>query len=344
MESITQAITPIKIHKLVPNSDCISNHVKKSRKIICNIMNGNDDRLLVIVGPCSIHNVEESLEYAKTLKDRTRKFENEWFRVLRTYMEKPRTNIGWKGLLYGPDLNGKCDINKGLIETRLFLKKVNQIGLPCGYECLDPLSQIYLSDFICWGAIGARTVSSQIHRQIVSGLDFPIGFKNNVNGDVDIAINSMISSSVPHTFLTVMNNGCVGIVTTKGNKNTHVILRGDKNKPNYYYPTILKINKLIKNHEKKMNALIMIDCSHGNSQKQYMLQKEVSIYVAEQIIKGLPIHGIMLESNTNAGKQRLINKESLKPGVSITDACINIEMTIEILNIYSNAVKRRRKL
>ena len=303
--------------------------IAESRKTIENILSNNDLRLLVIVGPCSIHNVKEALEYANRLATIKESLSNNLFLVMRTYFEKPRTSIGWKGLIYDPDLNGTNNINKGLLLARNLLVQITKLRIPVGVEFLDTITPQYLADIVSWGAIGARTTESQIHRQLASGLSMPVGFKNLTDGNIDKALNGIKSAQNPHTFLGINDQGIASIVETEGNPFTHLILRGGSNNINYDYDTISKISGI--------NKKIIIDCSHDNSRKEYKRQVLVAIYVMRlKLTTNLPIGGIMLESNINEGKQEI--SKNLKSGISITDACIDWESTKYLLKQLSNAV------
>ena len=302
----------------------------KSRTTIENILNGVDGRLLCVVGPCSIHNVNEAFTYAQLLKKISDKYYDKLFIVMRTYFEKPRTTIGWKGLINDPDLDNTFNVNKGLEMARKLLLDINSVGLPCGYEVLDSITPQYISDLISWGAIGARTSESQVHRQIVSGLSMPTGFKNGTGGSIKLAIDAIISSNHPHCFMGISNNGESAICKTKGNRYTHIILRGSTRGVNYHSHIVDEV--IFKMVERQIKPNIIIDCSHGNSQKDHTKQHIVLESVGEQIHNGNTcIKGIMLESNINSGKQKLGKVSDLQYGVSITDACIDLGETDRIL-------------
>jgi 3-deoxy-7-phosphoheptulonate synthase len=344
IEYFEKLILPNELKSKLPLNNYIKDFISKARTTIKNILNKTDKRILVIVGPCSIHNIEEAKKYALKLKELSNKFEDKIFIVMRTYFEKPRTNIGWKGLINDPDLNESYNVNKGLFLARSLLIHNANIGLPCGYEILDTITPQYICDLISWGAIGARTTESQIHRQIVSGLSFPVGFKNGTNGSIDIASDAIISSKSSHCFMGITNDGHPTICKTRGNNDTHIIMRGSKNAPNYFKENILIVdNTLLK---KNLSRNIMIDCSHGNSRKNYKNQLGVLKYIIEQIKQKTDyenVIGLMIESNIKEGKQSLPNnvhnfnekeiKDNLEYGVSITDCCVNIEETEEMLNM-----------
>jgi 3-deoxy-7-phosphoheptulonate synthase len=310
------------------------NFILNSRQTIQNILNNKDDRLIVIIGPCSIHNYDLALEYALNIKTFQKLYPN-LFIVMRVYFEKPRSRHGWKGFIYDPDLNDTFDINKGLNLARKLCVDLTKLEIPIGCEYLDTISPQYLSDLISWGAIGARTSESQIHRQLASGLSSPIGFKNLTDGDYKKAIDGILSSREPHQFLGINYDGYACHVSTKGNQHTHLILRGGT-EPNYYQENIDEIKEVLK--KENVNTGIIIDCSHGNSQKEYMKQ----IYVACSINRLLSsnnypiIKGIMIESHIKEGSQKLIPNFTLEYGQSITDGCINIESSNSILNILNN--------
>ena len=330
---INELIQPQHLISKLPLTQKLSDFINNSRKSIENILNKNDNRKLFIVGPCSIHNCEEAKIYANQLKYLSSEVEDKIFVVMRVYFEKPRSTIGWKGLINDPDLNNTYNINKGLQLAREFLIYCNTIELPCACEMLDTITPQYISDLISWGAIGARTTESQIHRQMVSGLSMPIGFKNNTNGDIDIAIDAIISCKNKHSFLGINDKGNASICITKGNNNTHIILRGSKDGPNYYTENVKSVEeKLLK---KNIDQNILIDCSHGNSRKDYRNQESVLLDVLNQIKNGnTSIIGVMIESYLNEGNQPF--GENLRFGVSITDSCINIQTTNRILiNFYN---------
>lgn len=321
---------PEKIKKHLPLGESTRKFIDEKRNEIKKIMNGEDKRILVVVGPCSIHDTEAALDYGKRLKVLIDLHKDSLLIVMRVYFEKPRTTIGWKGLINDPDMDGSYNINKGLLRARKLLLELNGMGVPAGCELLDTISPQYLSDLISWGAIGARTVESQIHRELVSGVSFPVGFKNGTNGDIKVSLNAILSSRVPHTFIGVTNTGLPAIVSTKGNEDCHLILRGSNNSPNYMDHT-------------KYDIRLMIDCSHGNSNKDYRKQKDVIKYIGDELLRSSKmnkmsnIFGIMLESNIYEGNQTFSDK--LKYGVSVTDGCISFEET-EMLLLYLSKVHK----
>lgn len=350
IEYYEELLTPEQIKCKLPINNHIEDFISKSRRTISNILNGKDKRKIIIVGPCSIHNIEEAKKYALELKKISNKYSDKLFIVMRTYFEKPRTNVGWKGLINDPNLNESFNVNKGLFLARSLLLHNANIELPCGYEILDTITPQYICDLISWGAIGARTTESQVHRQIVSGLSFPVGFKNSTNGSIDVAIDAMISANNSHCFMGITNNGNPTICKTRGNIDTHIILRGGSNSPNYYKESVLMAESLLNNKMCRKN--IMIDCSHGNSRKNYRNQYGVIEYICEHLQHGAYYNnlvGLMIESNINEGKQSLPNnvynyneeelKENLAYGVSITDCCVNLEETDKMLELFHSTLE-----
>jgi 3-deoxy-7-phosphoheptulonate synthase len=300
--------------------------INQSRANIENILQNKDKRLMVIVGPCSIHDYDSALEYANMLKQEITQNPN-LFIVMRVYFEKPRSRVGWKGFIYDPDLNDTFDINKGLELARKLLLEVTKLRIPIGCEFLDTITPQYLSDLVSWGAIGARTSESQIHRQLASGLSMPIGFKNLTSGDYEKAIDGIMSAMYPHNFLAIDDKGIASHVITKGNQNSHLILRGG-DQPNYDEEDIIKITKVLE--KEKIKTGIIVDCSHGNSQKEYNRQLLVAQYLNRlRHLNKYPIRGIMLESNIDKGNQKI--STNMKKGVSVTDACINFSTTQGLL-------------
>lgn len=339
IERFTNLLSPEEVKKKISITPKEEYLVFKTREIIKNILDGKDKRFLIVVGPCSIHNIDEALEYGRKLEVLSKKVEKKILIVMRVYFEKPRTTIGWKGLINDPDLNNTFNINKGLIQARKLLLELNNIGVPCAYEILDTITPQYICDLISWGAIGARTTESQIHRQLVSGLSMPIGFKNGTAGNTNICYDAIKSASYPHCFMGINEHGNASICQTKGNEYCHIVLRGGKEKPNFSSEHIQKIEK-----EMNGNTQIMVDCSHGNSKKDYRNQQNVFENVIGQYLEkqkrkeNIPdsinsIIGVMIESNLSEGKQTLDFNcpENLKKGVSITDSCISFETTEKII-------------
>ena len=346
IEYFEELITPCDLHTLVPNNFYCQKKIDDNRITVQNIINQKDKRFLMIIGPCSIHNILQAKEYAKELNKLAEQVKDKIYIVMRVYFEKPRTTTGWKGFINDPDLNNSFNVNKGLKEARLLLLYLAGLGLPVACEILDPITAQYISDFVTWGAIGARTTESQTHRQMVSGLSFPVGFKNGTSGNVDIAADAMCSAKYNHCFMGITDEGKPTICRTRGNPNTHVILRGGKDSPNYTKEYVSNTEKILK--DKGETPRIMIDCSHGNSGKDYKNQFNVLRDVISQIKNGSDsIFGVMIESNLNEGKQKLpkdveslsANEVSnqLKYGVSITDCCVSITETKTMLDfVYEN--------
>jgi 3-deoxy-7-phosphoheptulonate synthase len=311
-----------------------------------NIIKGVDDRVLAIVGPCSIHDTAAGLEYAKKLKPLANKLVNDVMVVMRVYFEKPRTTVGWKGLINDPDLDGSYNINKGLKLAREFLLHVNELGLPVGTEFLDTISPQYTSDLVSWGAIGARTTESQVHRELASGLSCPVGFKNGTAGSVQVAVDAVQAAQGSHSFLGVNEWGNASIIVTKGNDACHVILRGGSDGPNFSAEHVNKCSALLKKAGVK-NQAVMIDCSHGNSQKLHKNQPIVNHDISEQLANGSrAIMGIMVESNLVEGNQKcdpgITDVKKLIYGQSITDACIDFPTTETLLEELASGVRARR--
>jgi len=318
--------------------------IAQTRRRIHDIMAGKDDRLLVVIGPCSIHDPAAALEYARKLKDVRAKYADSLEIVMRVYFEKPRTTVGWKGLINDPYLDESYRIDEGLRIARQLLIEINRLGLPAGSEFLDVISPQYIGDLIAWGAIGARTTESQVHRELASGLSAPIGFKNGTDGNIKIATDAIQSAARPHHFLSVHKNGQVAIVQTAGNRDCHVILRGGK-APNYDAASVAAACKDLE--AAKLPATLMIDCSHANSSKQHEKQVDVARDIAAQIAGGSrSVFGVMVESHLQPGAQKFTpgkdDASKLEYGKSITDACIGWGDSVDVLEILSQAVKARR--
>lgn len=306
------------------------------------ILRGNDDRLLVVVGPCSIHDPEAAMEYAQMLKIEAVRLKDDLQIIMRVYFEKPRTTVGWKGLINDPNLDDSFDINHGLRIARKLLLDLANIGMPSGTEFLDTISPQYIADLIAWGAIGARTTESQIHRELASGLSMPVGFKNGTGGSIQLALDAIRSASRPHHFLSVTKQGVSAIVSTSGNDCCHLILRGGKSGPNYEKKSIDEAVTMLR--EQGLPETVMVDCSHGNSMKDYRNQPLVAKALCKQIAEGsTAITSVMIESNLVEGNQSLNeDKRSLVHGQSITDACINWDDTVAVLDHFAEAVRQRR--
>ncbi|HEX4331535.1 MAG TPA: 3-deoxy-7-phosphoheptulonate synthase [Usitatibacter sp.] len=314
--------------------------VTSARQTVHRILHGADDRLLAVVGPCSIHDAGAALEYAARLRETAERHAHDLFIVMRVYFEKPRTTVGWKGFINDPRLDGSFAINEGLRQARRLLLDINRSGVPCGTEFLDLLSPQYISDLIAWGAIGARTTESQTHRQLASGLSCPVGFKNGTDGSIRVAVDALRAAAAPHAFMGMTKTGQAAIFETVGNEDCHVILRGGK-KPNYDAASVEAAA-----HELAGAGLaphLMIDFSHANASKQYQKQVEVGADVAGQVAKGDErIVGVMVESHLNAGRQDLVPGQALAYGVSITDPCLGWDDTAALLQGLAEAVKQRR--
>lgn len=338
----TQNVTsPGEVINNHPISSAAENTVIQTRKDVHDVLHGNDDRLIIICGPCSIHDTAAAREYADKLLKLREQHSNEMIIIMRVYFEKPRTTIGWKGLINDPDLNGSYSINKGLKTARALLLELNDMGMPCATEYLDLISPQYFSDLIAWGAIGARTTESQSHRELASGLSCPVGFKNGTKGSVQLAVDAIGASSKSHHFLSVTKKGKSAIFGTSGNNDCHLILRGGT-EPNYDANNVELTCQLL--DKANLRPQVMIDLSHANSNKQYARQINVGQNVAHQISTGdKRIIGVMIESHLVEGSQNINSKQPLVYGQSITDACINMSQTEQIIDELASAVKQRRQ-
>ena len=329
---------PYELVNKFPINDEISKLVYGTRNEISQILHGKDDRLFIVVGPCSIHDPLSALEYAERLADANKKFNENLLIIMRVYFEKPRTTVGWKGLINDPDINETFDIAKGVEIARKLLIDIASIGLPAGTEFLDPISPQYVTDIISWGAIGARTAESQIHRELASGLSCPIGIKNGTTGGLKAAIDGIQAANHSHVFLGATKEADIAMLKTAGNNDAHIILRGGK-EPNYDKESVE--NTLTALREAEVNESIMIDASHGNSQKKFKQQIPVVKSISDQIISGNSyIKGVMIESHLNEGNQKISDK--LKYGQSITDACMGWDDTLSCLDQLNSAVEKRR--
>ena len=332
-------VSPSELKTELPLESPAREFISNSRQIIKNILDGTDQRLFVVVGPCSIHDPELALTYAKKLAVLAREVQDELFIIMRVYFEKPRTTVGWKGLINDPHLDGNFDIETGLRTARNLLINLSEMELPLATEALDPISPQYLQDAITWSAIGARTTESQTHREMSSGLSSPVGFKNGTDGSLDVAINAMKSVTHGHAFLGINPDGRVAVTKTRGNQYGHVVLRGGGGKPNYDSANITLCEHGLDNANLPKN--IVVDCSHENSNKDHNLQHLVLDDIVRQIKNGnQSICGIMIESNINEGNQNIPqNLADLKYGVSVTDACINWESTEKALREMADSLK-----
>ncbi len=336
-----EVVAPVQVHNEVPITEVAANTILHARNDVHKVLKGEDDRLIVIVGPCSIHDIKAAHEYAGLLKTVKDDLQQDLILIMRVYFEKPRTTVGWKGLINDPDMNTSFNINKGLRVARQLLLELNNLGVPAATEYLDLITPQYISDFISWGAIGARTTESQVHRELASGLSCPVGFKNATDGGIKIAIDAINSAMRPHHFLSVTKEGRSAIFSTTGNEDSHIILRGGNNEPNYDAVNVEKVAKGLGKSGLPEN--IMIDFSHANSLKQYHRQLVVAADVAEQISNGdQRIVGAMVESHLKSGRQDVIEGQPLTYGKSITDACLGWDDTVKLLNDLAKAVQKRR--
>ena len=340
IEQVGELITPVRLMADLPASDRVTETVYRARNQIHDVLRGADDRLVVIVGPCSIHDPRAALEYATWLKNIADELQHELIIVMRVYFEKPRTTVGWKGLINDPHLNESFDINAGLHLARKILLDINELGLPAATEFLDLVSPQYIADLVAWGAIGARTTESQSHRQLASGTSCPIGFKNGTDGNIRIAVDAIKAAAARHHFISVTKSGHVAVFKTAGNEDCHVILRGGK-QPNYDAASVDAAGKELA--AAGLRQEVMVDLSHANSSKQYEKQIEVGRDVASQIAGGEQrIMGVMIESHLKPGRQDQCPGKPLEYGMSITDACIGWDDTVPLLREFAGAVRTRR--
>jgi 3-deoxy-7-phosphoheptulonate synthase len=341
INSIKPVISPAVITEEIRITDKAAETTAVTRNEIHKILHGEDDRLIVIAGPCSIHDIDAAKEYAGRLKALKEKHAEDLLIIMRVYFEKPRTTVGWKGLINDPDLDDSYNINRGLHLARQLLLDLNEMGIPAATEYLDLITPQYVTDLISWGAIGARTTESQVHRELSSGLSCPVGFKNGTLGTTKIAVDAIGAAIRPHNFLSVTKEGNAAIFSTAGNPDTHIILRGGK-EPNFDAESIDKVSKELE--AANLPATIMVDLSHANSKKQHDVQVDVANNVAEQIANGdKRIIGTMIESHLVAGRQDVKPDQELVYGQSITDACLGWEKTVELIDTLAQASKARRK-
>ena len=338
--AVRPLITPALLQEWQPAPDAAQDLVETSRAAVSQVLHGADDRLVVVVGPCSIHDHDEALDYARRLKAEADRHAAELLVVMRVYFEKPRTTVGWKGYINDPHRDGSYAINEGLQMARRLLLDVLAIGLPVGCEFLDLLSPQFISDLVSWGAIGARTTESQSHRQLASGLSCPVGFKNGTDGGVKVAADAIVAAQAPHAFLGLTKMGQAAVFETRGNQDCHVILRGGK-VPNYSKADVDAACALLKSNG--LREQVMVDVSHANSSKQHARQIAVAADVAAQVAAGdARIMGVMIESHLEEGRQDIVAGQQLKPGVSVTDACISFAQTVPVLDGLAEAVRARR--
>lgn len=341
IDSIKAVATPAIICEEIPITEQAAKTTFETRQAIHNILQSEDNRLLVVTGPCSIHDIKAAKEYAERLKPLIDKYRQDLLIVMRVYFEKPRTTVGWKGLINDPDLDNSFQINKGLRLARQLLLDLNEMGVPAGTEYLDLITPQYVTDLISWGAIGARTTESQVHRELASGLSCPVGFKNGTDGNVKIAIDAIGAAMRPHNFLSLRKEGNSAIFSTKGNQDVHIILRGGKS-PNYDPQSINETAEALEAANLPVN--IMVDFSHANSRKQYKIQLNVCDEVTKQVAAGdKRIFGVMVESHLVEGRQDIVAGKDPVYGQSITDACIGWDDTVQILKKLAEASQARRK-
>ncbi len=340
IEQGDELLAPMQVMRELASTDRSERTTLEGRAAVHDILRGADDRLIVVVGPCSIHDYAAAIEYAKRLALERERLRHELAIVMRVYFEKPRTTVGWKGLINDPHLDETFDMNEGLRLARKLLREVNELGLPCGTEFLDLISPQYIADLIAWGAIGARTTESQSHRQLASGLSCPVGFKNGTDGNIRIAVDAIKAANSRHHFISITKSGHVAVFKTAGNEDCHVILRGGR-QPNYDAASIDSACRELASAGLAQH--VMIDLSHANSSKQYQRQLEVGANVAAQLAAGeRRIVGAMVESHINPGRQDLVPGKPLEYGVSITDACLGWGDTVKLLDTLADGVRKRR--
>ncbi len=340
IDAVRPLVTPALLMEKLPGSQRALSLVEQSRLALSGVLQGSDDRLIVVVGPCSIHDHDQAIEYAHKLKAAADSLDDALLIVMRTYFEKPRTTVGWKGYINDPHLDGTFAMNEGLELARRLLLDIVEIGLPVGTEFLDLLSPQFISDLVAWGAIGARTTESQSHRQLASGLSCPVGFKNGTDGGVQVAVDAIVAASAPHAFMGMTKMGMAAIFETRGNADCHVILRGG-HEPNYSAAPVQAACDALRHAGQREQ--VMIDCSHANSRKQHTKQIDISADIAARIAAGeRRISGVMIESHLQEGRQDLRPGEPLKHGVSITDACLGWAQTEPLLQSLAQAVRARR--
>ncbi|TLS68806.1 3-deoxy-7-phosphoheptulonate synthase AroG [Mariprofundus erugo] len=340
ISGMSEIAPPQQVHAEYPTSETAARTTHDARLAIHDILHGVDDRLLVVIGPCSIHNPDAALEYARRIKAMRHELADDLLIVMRVYFEKPRTTVGWKGLINDPNLDNTFEINKGIRLARKLLLDINEMGIPAGTEFLDLITPQYVADLVSWGAIGARTTESQGHRELASGLSCPVGFKNGTDGGFQIAIDAIGAATHPHVFLSLTKEGKSAIFSTSGNDDCHIILRGGK-EPNYDAASVARAIADLEGAS--LHPYLMVDCSHANSCKQFKRQLDVGHDLAGQIAGGnRHIAGVMIESHLHEGRQNVVSGQPLKFGVSITDACIGWEDSETLLRELAGAVRSRR--
>jgi 3-deoxy-7-phosphoheptulonate synthase len=343
IENLRPLVPPAILMEELPLDEGQTARVASGRAEVGAIVDGRDDRLLVVVGPCSIHDPAAALDYAGRLKETAQALEKELCVVMRTYFEKTRTTVGWKGLINDPDLDGQFAINRGLRVARKFLRDVVSLGLPTATEFLDPITPQFVADVVSWGAIGARTTESQVHRELASGLSMPVGFKNGTSGAVQTAVDAVSSAASPHHFLSVTKQGLAAIVATRGNPQCHIILRGGSAGPNYSEASIAEAVGAL--GKAGLRSSVMVDCSHANSGKDPARQPLVARDLARQLSHGTrAIFGVMIESFLVAGRQEVVKTRPLTYGQSITDGCLSFDQTKPLLEELASAIAQRRKI
>ncbi len=341
IRTFTPIIPPEKLKSIFPMTEESNRTVIESREIITKILAKQDPRIIAIIGPCSIHDPSAALEYGEKLRRLAEKVEDVFYVIMRVYFEKPRTTVGWRGLIIDPDLDGSYDIEKGLKIARKLMLDISALGLPVGSEVLDPIIPQYISDLISWASIGARTTESQTHREMTSGLSMPVGFKNGTSGNLQLAFDALKSSKHPHSFIGIDQNGQTCVVHTKGNGAVHIILRGGRSGPNYYEETVESAAKSME--LEGLEPSIVVDCSHSNSGKDFRKQERVFRSVIDQKLRGnSSLVGFMLESYLVEGRQKLAEKDNLVYGCSVTDECIGWEETEAM--VLSGYEKLRRTI
>ena len=340
IKTVRPLLTPALLEEWLPATEQALALVESSRRAISRVLHGEDDRLVVVVGPCSIHDHAQAMEYARQLKAQADALQDDLLIVMRVYFEKPRTTVGWKGYINDPYRDGSFNVNEGLKLARQLLLEVLELGLPTGTEFLDLLSPQFISDLVSWGAIGARTTESQSHRQLASGLSCPVGFKNGTDGGVKVASDAIVAAQSSHAFMGMTKMGQSAIFETRGNQDCHVILRGGK-QPNYSAADVQAACELLE--KSGLRPQVMVDMSHANSSKQHRRQIDVAADVAQQIAAGdQRITGVMIESHLSEGRQDIVEGQELAYGVSLTDACISMAQTIPVLQQLAAAVRTRR--